>query len=94
MQFTITEVKMPFLNDFVVDRISNGYERRGYNSEYEYVDADATAWGANKAWQLFKDGKTENAFLVGYDDFVLEIRVDWELTTEQKQHICAKVNSN
>ena len=94
MQFTITEVKMPFLHDFVVDRLSNGYERRGYNSEYEYVDADATAWGANKAWRLFKDGMTENAFLVGYDDFVLEISVDWELTTEQKQHICEKVNSN
>ena len=59
MQFTITEVKMPFLYDFVVDRLYNGYERRGYNSEYEYVEVDATAWGANTAWQLFKDGKTE-----------------------------------
>ena len=94
MQFTITEVKMPFLYDFVVDRLYNGYERRGYNSEYEYVEVDATAWGANKAWQLSKDGKTENAFLVCYDEFVLEIRVDWELTAEQKQQICAKVNSN
>ena len=91
MQFTITEVKMPFLYDFVVDRLYNGYERRGYNSEYEYVEVDATAWGANTAWQLFKDGKTENAFLVCYDKFVLEIRVDWELTAEQKQLISNKI---
>ena len=86
MQFTITEVKMPFLYDFVVDRLYNGYERRGYNSEYEYVEVDATAWGANKAWQLSKDGKTENAFLVCYDEFVLEIRTGRRLLRQGAEH--------
>lgn len=88
MQYTITEVKMPFLYDFVVDQLYHQYDEwRGYNSEYAYVEADATAWGANKAWQLYKDGEPENAFLICYDKYVLEISVDWELTAEQKQMI-------
>ena len=95
MQFTITEVKMPFLYDFVVDTLYHHYDEwKGWDSTYEYVETDATAWGANKAWQLYKDGKPDTAYLVCYDRYVLEISVDWELTAEQMQLICEKVNSN
>ncbi len=95
MQYTITEVKMPFLYDFVADQLYHQYDEwRGYDSVYEYVETDATAWGADKAWQLYKDGKADTAFLVCYDKYILEISVDWELTAEQMQIICEKVNSN
>ena len=88
MQYTITEVKMPFLYDFVVDTLYHHYDEwKGWNSEYEYVETDATAWGASKAWELYRNGEPDNAFLVCYDKYILEISVDWELTAEQKQII-------
>ena len=95
MQYTITEVKMPFLYDFVADTLYHHYDEwKGWNSTYEYVETDATAWGANKAWELYRNGESDNAFLICYDKYILEISVDWELTAEQKQLICEKVNSN
>ena len=95
MQYTITEVKMPFLYGFVADTLYHHYDEwKGWNSTYEYVETDATAWGANKAWELYRNGESDNAFLICYDKYILEISVDWELTAEQKQLICEKVNSN
>ena len=95
MQYTITEVKMPFLYDFVVNTLYHHYDEwKGWNSTYEYVETDATAWGANKAWELYRNGESDNAFLVCYDKYILVISVDWEFTAEQKKLICEKVNSN
>ena len=88
MQYTITEVKMPFLYDFVADTLYHHYDEwKGWNSEYEYIETDATAWGASKAWELHRNGESDNAFLICYDKYILEISVDWELTAEQKQII-------
>ena len=92
MAYTITEVKMPFLYDFVADTLYHHYDEwRGWNSTYEYVEVDADEWGANKAWELYEDGKPANTFLVCYDRHVLQIGVDWELTAEQKQIIKDKI---
>jgi len=92
MQYTITEVKMPFLYNFVADTLYHHYDEwKGWNSTYEYVETDATAWGANKAWELYRNGEPDNAFLVCYDKYILEISVDWELTAEQKQMIGNKI---
>lgn len=88
MSYTITKVKMPFLYDFVVDKLYRHYDEwKGWNSTYEYVEVDANEWGANSAWQLYEDGKPTNTFLVCYNQHVLQIGVDWELTAEQKQII-------
>lgn len=95
MSYTITEVKMPFLYAFVVDKLYHHYDEwKGWDSTYEYVEVDAEEWGANSAWQLYEDGKPTDTFLVCYNRHVLQIGVDWELTAEQKQLICEKVNSN
>ncbi len=92
MQYTITEVKMPFLYDFVVDTLYHHYDEwKGWNSTYEYVETDATAWGASKAWELYRNGEPDNAFLVCYDKYILEISVDWELTAEQMRLIGEKI---
>jgi len=92
MQYTVTEVKMPFLYDFVADTLYHHYdERKGWNSTYEYVETNATAWGASKAWELYRNGVPDNAFLVCYDQYILEISADWELTSEQKQLIGNKI---
>ncbi len=88
MQYTITEVKMPFLYDFVVDTLCHHYDEwKGWNSTYEYKETDATVWGAKKAWELYRNGESDHTFLVCYDRYILEISVDWELTAEQKQLI-------
>ena len=93
MQYTITEVKMPFLYDFVVDTLYHHYDEwKGWNSTYEYVEADAAAWGANKAWELYRNGEPDNAFLVCYDKYVLEISTDWELTAEQMKTISDSIH--
>jgi len=92
MQYTITEVKMPFLYDFVADTLYHHYDEwKGWDSTYEYKETDATSWGANKAWELYRNGESDNAFLVCYDKYILEISVDWELTDEQMQLIGNKI---
>ncbi|MBE6654264.1 MAG: DUF2812 domain-containing protein [Ruminococcaceae bacterium] len=92
MHYTITEVKMPFLYDFVADTLYHHYDEwKGWNSAYEYKETDEAAWGADKAWELYRNGETDNAFLVCYDKYILEISVDWELTAEQKQLIGNKI---
>lgn len=94
MQYTITEVKMPFLYDFVVDTLYHHYDEwKGWDSEYEYVAVNAEEWGASKAWQLYKDGVPDTAFLVCYDRHILEISADWEFTEEQMRMIGDKLNS-
>ncbi len=88
MQYTVTEVKLPFLYDFVVDTLYHHYDEwKGWDSTYEYIETDGTAWGASKAWELYRNGESDNAFLVCYDKYVLEISADWEFTAEQKQRI-------
>ena len=92
MQYTVTEVKMPFLYDFVVDTLYHHYDEwKGWNSTYEYKETDATSWGASKAWELYRNGESDHAFLICYDKYILEISVDWELTAEQKQIIGNKI---
>ncbi len=92
MQYTITEVKMPYLYDFAVDTLYHHYDEwKGWDSVYEYVEINAEEWGASKAWQLYKDGKADTAFLICYDKYILEISVDWELTARQKQLIGNKI---
>lgn len=94
MQYTITEVKMPFLYDFVVDTLYHHYDAwKGWNSTYEYVETDAAVWGANMAWELYRNGEPGKAFLVCYDKFILEISVDWDLTAEQKQMISDNIQN-
>ncbi len=87
MAYTVTEIKIPFLYDFVVEQLYQYDEWRGYDTEYTYEEIDAEEWGANQARELHKDGKPDNRFLICYDKYVLEIAVDWEMTKEQKQTI-------
>ncbi len=92
MQYTITEVKWAFLYDFVADTLYHHYDEwKGWDSSYEYVETDEAAWGADKAWELYRNGEPNNAFLVCYDKYILEISTDWELTAEQKQLIGNKI---
>ena len=93
MAYTVTEIKIPCLYDFVLDRLYHQYDEwRGYNDEYEYKETDAAEWGALQAWELYKNGKPNNRFLICYGRYVLEIEADWELTAEQKQIICENMD--
>ena len=92
MSYTMTKIKMPFLYDFVVDSLHRqNTGRRAYGAEAEYREISASEWNANLAWELYRDGKPTNRFLICYDKYVLEIEVNWELTAEQKQIIYTSV---
>ena len=69
-------------------------EWKGWDFTYEYVETDARDWGASMVWQLYKDGKADTMFLVCYDNYILDISVDWELTAEQKQTIRESIFPN
>ena len=85
MTYTLTEIKLPFLRDFVIDSLYR--EQDGYRSECAYTEINAEEWGAVQAWELYRNGKPDNHFLICYEKYVLEIEVNWELTAEQKQMI-------
>ena len=55
---------------------------RAYWGVYQAVDP--TPWGADTAWQLYRDGKAANWYLLCYEDYILELIPGWEMEEEQK----------
>lgn len=92
MSYTVIEVKMPALYDFVVNQLHRQNTKQStYGAEFEYSEINAQEWHANMAWELYRDGKPTNQYLICYDKHILEIEINWVLTTEQKQSISASI---
>ncbi|MBQ8799181.1 MAG: hypothetical protein IJZ55_06425 [Lachnospiraceae bacterium] len=48
---------------------------------------DASPWSADTAYQLFLGGEPQDRYLICYDNAILEIDFDWEVTTVQKKTV-------
>ncbi len=44
---------------------------------------DASPWGADTAYQLFLGGEPQERYLVCYENAIVEIDFDWDVTTAQ-----------
>lgn len=84
LEYNLARVKADFLYDrlreelmIIPQHIENG----------EFRAVDPTPWGAEQVWQL-RDGEDMlQWYVVCFEDFLLEIVPDWEMTDDQKTQI-------
>ena len=90
LNYTIVDVKADFLYDFCLEAMldtgdePNEYDEAGNAYFEEYRQADATPWGANAAYELYYGVNSMNEYVLCYDDQIIHIEPDWEMTDAQK----------
>ena len=98
LQYTITTVKVPFLYDWCKNQLYNDLDETNnpdvpVGHRLIYQEVNATPWGANAAYQIYQEeGYYLNWYLLCYDDRIIEIRFDWEPTTEDMAIVNQKLN--
>ena len=98
LQYTITIVKVPFLYDWCknqlyhdLDETNNPDVPAGHRMIYQEIDA--SPWGAKLAYQIYQEeGYYLNWYLLCYENRIIEIRFDWEPTTEDMAIVKQKLN--
>ena len=98
LQYTITTVKVPFLYDWCKNQLYNDLDETNnpdvpVGHRLIYQEVNATPWGANAAYQIYQEeGYYLNWYLLCYDDRIIDIRFDWEPTTEDMAIVNQKLN--
>ena len=97
LKYTIVTVKAPFLYDWCKEQMY--YEQDETYSDWPvgnrmvYREQDPAPWGADEVYRLYsEEGWWSNTYLLCYEDQIVEIRVDWELTAEQIAIVSQKLN--
>jgi len=95
MEYTMTIVKVPSLYEMCKERLIYEREELHYYGEEEYREEDAVPWRANEVYRLYDLAHgLENAYLLCYDELLVEINFDWEPTVEQMAIVGKKLNGN
>lgn len=98
LQYTITTVKVPFLYDWCKNQLYNDLDETNnpdvpVGHRLIYQEVNATPWGANAAYQIYQEeGYYLNWYLLCCDDRIIDIRFDWEPTTEDMAIVNQKLN--
>ncbi len=86
LQYTVIEVKAPFLYDVCKGRLLDKNGALGANclpAEY-YVPIDPAPWGAQEAYQsAYEDSGPVDDYLLCYPDRIVAFDPDWAPTREQ-----------
>ena len=97
LEYKIIKVKVPMLYDWCFAELHQEYEEHpGYENlpeadrlHYEAINAEE--WNANAAYRVYQYGEARNRYLICWDEYMVELRPDWELTAEQMQIISEKI---
>lgn len=90
LDYTIVVVRLSALYDMCKERLIS--EKESSDMGWEYRTEDAEPWGANSVYRLYDvDYGATNSYLLCYDDILVEISFDWELTTDQMEIVGAKL---
>lgn len=98
LQYTITTIKIPFFYERAKAQMYRDLDETDETDipvghRLVYKEVDASAWGANEVHQIFnEEGYSLNWFLLCYDNAIIEIRFDWEPTTDDMAIVNQKLN--
>ena len=84
LRYEITDVKVPFLYDFVKD----GFIRDNQDEVLEkyLIPVDPAPWEAEEVYQVsWRDGVLDDNYLVCWEKRIVEIKFYWTPTREQIQ---------
>lgn len=87
LEYTVTVVKARFMYDFCKNHlIKNKDETEGGKVIFadHYEKTDASEWGANEAYRRYRSANYVNQYILCYDNYIVEIKFDWEPTASQK----------
>ena len=91
IRYSIVDVKAPWLNDFVLEKLletdTDFWSEDIYgNITYdEYRQVEAADWGARQAYRLCNGENEMSQFLLCYEDRFVIFDPDWEPTPEQQK---------
>lgn len=89
LEYTIVEVKLPFLYDWCKKELYYDGDTTSDDSWPDdmksiYQPQEAIPWKAKEVYRLYSsDGSPMHRFLLCYDNLLIDIRFDQELTSEQ-----------
>lgn len=86
LQYEIIDGKVPALTGFVRDRLLAQRQDEVHDGvvfEDHYEPVDPAPWQAQAVWQLHWNGSVLNAYLVCWEDRIVEITFYWPPTEEQ-----------
>ena len=88
MEYTVWLVKCSLLYDWSLNHLlepQDSWSEDIYgNIHYDtYQAVAATPWGAQQAYRLYQGEYAKDQYLICYEDQIMEIQVDWELSEEQ-----------
>lgn len=87
LEYTITEIKLPFLYEPCKNSLLNKRKDEIYNGRVifanHYDPTDATPWGAEEAYRFCGGGEYYDQYLLCYDKRLIEITFLWRPTSEQ-----------
>lgn len=95
LEYTITEVKLPFLYDFCKNSLLNNRKDEIVDGEVvsnHYEQVDASPWRANEAYRLFWSGVYMNRYLLCYENRIIDIAFSWEPTLGQMAIVADKLS--
>ena len=98
LQYTITTVKIPFIYEWCKEQMYwDMDESRDTDLPVGHrlvlKEQDPSPWGANEVYRLYQEeGWYMNWYLLCYEDRIIDIRFDWEPTTDDMAIVNQKLN--
>ena len=97
LEYTIILIKMPFLYDICKEQLIADKDETNDRSVPEgykrfYSEQDPAPWKAEEVYQLaYQDSGTMEKYLLCYEDRIIEIDFDWELTEEHMNLVAERL---
>ena len=99
LEYTITEVKLPFLYGFCKNSLLNGRKGEFVDGHVVFADhyeqVDASPWRANEALRLCWSEEctdSSDSYLLCYENRIIEIAFFWEPTSAQMAIVADKLS--
>lgn len=88
IHYSIYTVRLPLLyktclNALLEDDYGSSEDVYGNVYYYGFIKMDSAPWGADAAYQMRNGTDSPNQFLVCYDNRIVNLVTDWEMTAEQ-----------
>ena len=99
MDYMVVQVKMPWLYEICKNTL---YKKLDDSEDIlempEFAKVlrqeDASAWGAKEVYrQHYLDGSIVNRYLLCYEDYIVRITFDWEVSNSQKKIVGEKLGA-
>ena len=98
LEYTITEIKLPFLYEFCKDSLLNERkDEKTVDGQIDFYDhfepVDPAPWNAKEAYRLYWSyGHFIDRYLLCYEKRIVEIMFYWEPTSEQMAIVADKLS--